>query len=126
MKKNTENWLKIAKYDLKAAELAFKGELYITAVEKCHNSLEKLLKGIITEQGKQPLKIHDLLRLTSEALIENIQKDTLDLLNDLNNIYMTTRYPDELEMIEKDLNLDLTKKILTETKRIFTWLEKKL
>jgi len=70
--------------------------LYLTCIEKCHDALEKLLKGIITENDKQPLKIHDLLRLVSEALVE--------------------KSLDEVE----------TGRIFKETKRIFSWLEKKL
>ncbi|MFZ4084927.1 MAG: HEPN domain-containing protein, partial [Vampirovibrionia bacterium] len=54
MKKDTDNWLKIAKYDLRAAQVSFDGEMYLTCVEKCHNAVEKLLKGIITEHGKVP------------------------------------------------------------------------
>lgn len=56
--------MKIAKYDLRAAQVSFDGEMYLTCVEKCHNAVEKLLKGIITEHGKVPSKIHNLLKLT--------------------------------------------------------------
>lgn len=126
MKKKSENWLKIARYDLRSAEHAFNGGFYLTTIEKCHASLEKLLKGIITENDQQPKKIHDLLRLASEAIVDNLQQDILDTLNDLNNIYMGTRYPDEIEIIEKSLDEVETKKIIAETKRIFAWLEKKL
>ena len=126
MKKKSENWLKIARYDLKAAQLAYDGHLYLTCIEKCHDALEKLLKGLITENDKQPQRIHDLLRLVGEALVDNLQKDVLDILNDLNSIYMSTRYPDEIDMIEKSLDDDETKRIFLETKRIFAWLEKKL
>lgn len=34
MKKKAENWLKIAKYDLKAASIAFDNDLYLTCIEK--------------------------------------------------------------------------------------------
>jgi len=105
---------------------AYKGEMALTCIEKCHDALEKLLKGIITENGKQPQKIHDLLRLVSEALVENLQNDILVILNELNTIYMTTRYPDEIEIIEKSLDDEETTRIFTETKRIFSWLEEKL
>ena len=126
MKKQSENWLKIAKYDLKAAKLAYDGGMALTCIEKCHDSLEKLLKGIITESGKQPQKIHDLLRLIGEALVENLQQDILSILNELNSIYMTTRYPDEIEIIEHSLDDAETTRIFNETKRIFAWLEEKL
>lgn len=126
MKSKTQNWLKIARYDLRAAELAFDAELYLTCVEKCHDALEKLLKGLIADQDKQPQKIHDLLRLVTEAVVENLQKDMLEPLGEINLVYMSTRYPDEIDMIERDLNTEMTSKLFKETKRIFSWLEKKL
>ena len=126
MKKDTDNWLKIAKYDLRAAQVSFDGEMYLTCVEKCHNAVEKLLKGIITEHGKVPSKIHNLLKLTSEALIDNLQDDIKSLFNTLNQIYTSTRYPDELDEIEELLSKPETEKILQATKEILKWLEKKI
>lgn len=126
MKKDTDNWLKIAKYDLRAAQVSFDGEMYLTCVEKCHNAVEKLLKGIITEHGKVPSKIHNLLKLTSEALIDNLQDDIKSLFNKLNQIYTSTRYPDELDEIEELLSKPETEKILQATKEILKWLEKKI
>ncbi|MBI1859276.1 MAG: HEPN domain-containing protein [Candidatus Melainabacteria bacterium] len=49
MKKETENWLKIARNDLKIAKALFKEGLYLGVIEHSHASLEKLLKGIINE-----------------------------------------------------------------------------
>lgn len=126
MKKATENWLKIARYDLKVAEDNFKLENFITVVEKSHSSLEKLLKGIITENNKEPNKIHDLLRLSSEAMVIGIQDDSLRVMRELDQVYMSTRYPDEYELLHKDLDKDKTFLILTKTKEVFKWLEKKL
>jgi HEPN domain-containing protein len=126
LKKDTDNWLKIAKYDLRAAQVSFDGEMYLTCVEKCHNAVEKLLKGIITEHGKVPSKIHNLLKLTSEALIDNLQDDIKSLFNKLNQIYTSTRYPDELDEIEELLSKPETEKILQATKEILKWLEKKI
>jgi len=75
---------------------AYKGEMALTCIEKCHDALE------------------------------NLQNDILVILNELNTIYMTTRYPDEIEIIEKSLDDEETTRIFTETKRIFSWLEEKL
>lgn len=126
MKKSTENWLKISRYDLKCAENDFKGELYLKSVQNCHASLEKLLKGIITESGKEPAKIHNLLKLTSEALIENLQDDIKELFSELNNLFVSTRYPDEYDNLEKELTKEKVEQVLKETKRIFKWLEQKI
>ena len=49
MKKETENWLKIAKNDLKIAKVLFDQGLYSGVIEHSHAALEKLIKGIITD-----------------------------------------------------------------------------
>ncbi len=126
MQTSSENWLKIAKYDLKVAGDCFKSKNYIAAVEKCHNALEKLLKGIITESNREPAKVHDLLRLASEALITNLQSDAKDLMQELNMIYINTRYPDEFDMIYEQLDKNESEKLIKQTRSLFKWLEKKL
>jgi HEPN domain-containing protein len=119
VKKATANWLKIAQYDLKVANDNFKAGNLVASIEKCHNALEKLLKGIITENDEEPKKIHDLLRLVSEASITNLQDDVKDTLQELNSIYVNTRYPEEFELIQERLDEKRSKEILSETKRIF-------
>jgi len=127
MKPQTENWLKIARYDLKAAKDSFKTSNYLKTIEACHSSLEKLLKGIIIEYSKsKPPKIHDLLKLTSIALIKGLRVDTKKVLSELNELYMTTRYPENFEEVISYLSTSKTKVILKSTERIFKWLEKKI
>lgn len=126
MKRKSANWLKIARYDLRAAELAFSVGLHLTCVEKCHSSLEKLLKGLIVEQDEEPERVHDLLRLISKVVVENLQNDIYKTLDNLNGLFMLTRYPDDIELMEDMLNEAYVQHTLSETKRIFRWLEKKL
>ena len=126
MKKATENWIKIARRDLKVAKDNFDLENFTTTVEKCHSSLEKLLKGLITEQEKEPSKVHNLLKLMSEALISNLQDETKELLAELNSLFMASRYPDDVDELDKKLTNERVEGILKETKRIFKWLEEKL
>jgi len=126
MKKSTENWLKIAKCELNAADTLFEANNYLKSVEHCHAALEKILKGLITEDDQTPEKIHNLLRLASTAIVENLQKDILDILEEVNEIFISTRYPEEYEILLESLNHDRTKNILVATKRTFKWLETKL
>ena len=76
--------------------------------------------------NKELNKIHDLLRLSSEAMVVGIQDDSLRVMRELDQVYMSTRYPDEYELLHKDLDKDKTFLILTKTKEVFKWLEKKL
>ena len=127
MKPETENWLKIARYDLKVARGNLKLGFNLKVFESCHSSLEKLLKALITEHGKnKPPKIHDLLKLTSLALIRNLQDDIKQVLDELNEVYITTRYPENIEEVFLQLSKEKTKTILKKSERIFKWLEKKI
>lgn len=126
MKPSSKNWLKIARYDLKAAEAAYKSRLYIKVYENSHAALEKLLKGVIVENDKHPKKIHDLLRLASEAVIENLKDEVKETFDELNTIYFSTRYPEDFDELEEELNKEKTKNLLKQVRRIFKWLEEKI
>ena len=127
MKPETENWLKIARYELKAAKSLLKNNLFLKVIEHCHAALEKVIKGIITEnKSKEPPKIHNLLKLCSLAVIEEVKKDIQDTLNQLNNFFIMTRYPENFDEVNKLLSKEKVKDIYNKTERIFKWLEKKI
>lgn len=127
MKLETENWLKIARYDLDVAKGCYKNSHYLKVFESCHSSLEKLIKGIIVENIKpHPPKIHNLLKLCSLALVEEIKKDIKDTLNQLNNFFIMARYPEDFDAVNKFLSKERAKDVYNKTKRIFKWLEKKI
>jgi len=127
MKKETENWLKIARNDLKAAEALFKGGLYLNVLEHTHAALEKLLKGLIIEQKDiQPPKIHDLLKLTTLALIENLQEDMRKTLDELNDLYLSTRYSGDFDKLVKVLHKEKVEDLFSKSKEVFKWIQKKI
>lgn len=127
MKPETENWLKIARYDLKVAKGNLNLGFYLKVFENCHSALEKLIKGIITEnQKKEPPKIHNLLKLCSLGLIETVKKDIKNTLNELNNFFIMSRYPDNFDEVNRLLSKEKAKDLYNKTERIFKWLEKKI
>ena len=127
MKPQAENWLEIARYDLKTANECFKSGLYLKVFENCHSSLEKLMKGIIAEQSSEPPpKIHDLLKLVSLALIRNVDEDIKKVLDELNDVYISTRYPDDIKDLISELTKERTQKILERVKEIQKWLMKQI
>lgn len=126
MKQASQNWIQIAKLELKAANTLYKDSNYVKCIEHCHAAIEKILKALITEQDQIPAKIHDLLKLASVAILENLQLEIKDFFDDLNEIYMSTRYPDEFVEVEKEISEPKTKEILEKTKRTFDWIEKKI
>ena len=127
MKKETENWLKIAINDLKVAETLLKEGLYLNVVEHSHAALEKLIKGLIVEQKDiQPPKIHDLLRLASLTLIENIQVDMQKTLDELNDLYLSTRYSGDFDKLVKALHKGKVEELFNKSKEVFKWIQKKI
>ena len=127
MKKETENWLKIANNDLKAAEKLFKDGLYLNVIEHSHAALEKLLKGIVFDQtNENPPKIHGLLRLVSMTLITNLELDIEDLLKELDIKYIAVRYPEDVDALQASLPKEIVSKILSKVKEVFRCLEKNI
>lgn len=127
MKPETGNWLKIARYDLKVAKGNLKLGFNLKVFENCHSALEKIIKGIITEhKGTEPPKIHNLLKLCSLAVVEEVKKDIKDTLNQLNNFFIMARYPENFDAVNKLLSKEKAKEVYNKTERIFKWLEKKI
>ena len=126
MKPETENWLKIARYELKVAEALLKDSLFLKVIEHCHASLEKLVKGIIAEQDKNPPRIHSLLKLVSITLIENVDDDIKTMLKELDRLYISVRYPDDIDYVQSQLPEAKVNEIFKKVKEIYKLLEKNL
>lgn len=126
MKKETENWLKIAKNDLKIAKALFKEGLYSGVIEHGHAALEKLIKGIIVEQNREPPKIHNLLRLVSMTLIQNVQEDIKITFEELNDLYFSVRYPENFDEVQIELSIQKITEIFNKINDIFKLLEKNI
>ncbi len=127
MKKETENWLKIANNDLKIAEALFKEGLYLGVIEHSHAALEKLIKGIIVEKSnKTPPRIHSLLELVSLALIGNLEEDMKRLLQELDIKYIAVRYPEDIDYLQKSFPKETVQTILSRVKEVFKCLEKNI
>jgi HEPN domain-containing protein len=114
--KPPEEWFKQADYDLDTAETLFKSGKYIYTVFICHLSIEKALKGLYAKKFKKdPPKTHDLSYLTKKINLK-LPKLHQDFLEDLNDLSVPTRYPDELENLLKQYKKNRVKKALSQTK----------
>ncbi len=121
-----EEWLKQADYDLGTAKSMFKTGRYIYTVFMCHLSIEKALKGLYARKFEaNPSKTHNLNYLCEETNLE-IPEKFQDFMDNLNNLSVPTRYPDEMEKLLKDFKKDVTKKIYKQTKELLKWLREKI
>lgn len=121
-----EEWFRQADYDLDTAKAMFKTGRYIYTVFMCHLSIEKALKGLYAKTFlKDPPKTHDLIYLVEKIGLKPISK-LQDFINDLNELSIPTRYPDEIKTLVKHYKADKTEEILRQTGELFLWLKKKL
>jgi len=99
MKNKTSGWVFFANQDMVATKALIEyvestgAEITGEIAFLCQQAIEKFFKGYLVEHGKEPLKIHDLLKLYLE--VKGIHDWNLDegLLEKISVIYTETRYP---------------------------------
>ena len=96
------SWVKYAETDFKAKN-ALKNidDLETIFAFHCQQSVEKLLKALLTKHELVPPKIHDLIRLCKllpEDAFKEISKYE-PYLEELNSIYIDSRYPADLALL---------------------------
>ena len=125
---NKNYWLKIASYDLKTAEAMLNSKRFLYVGFMCHQSIEKILKGIYSKKFNEiPPKIHNLARLLKIIKLENeIPNNYVELINELNPLNIATRYLDQELDIINNLDYEYSSKLLERTRRLFKWFKEKL
>lgn len=87
-------------------------------------SIEKALKAHYVKEFKtNPPKTHDLDYLSEKIKIE-FPYDKMRFVDQLNDLSVPTRYPDELKKILKEYNKKRTERILKLSKELLQWLKK--
>ncbi len=123
MKSNKE-WLKQANYDLDTAEAMLKTGRLLYAVFMCHLAVEKTLKALWVEKiSETPGKTHDLIFL-AEKLNLHLPAEFDDFLEELNDVSVPTRYPDELDRVLREFTAEKTQAIFKRTQEFIRWLKK--
>lgn len=118
--------------DLHAAKVQFEhghklGSSFQIATFHCHQAVEKMLKAALAEQGKETLKIHNLVRL---AVLTELKfpVQLQHFIEDLNPHYLPLRYPDFA--FAPTFSFTYNRKnvivIIRQTKKLFVWLKNKL
>ncbi|MDP3915003.1 MAG: HEPN domain-containing protein [Bacteroidota bacterium] len=100
MKFLTNEWLNAAELDFKSANQLLQDESLTSVVTfHCQQTIEKLFKAVLVENGKEPQRIHDLLRLYKLVLEFIDPLDDILLLKIINEAYIDTRYPGEIGLL---------------------------
>ncbi len=105
MKKRVKEWVKYSKLDLDSAlKLLESPELTQSAAFHCQQSIEKALKALIEEKINKVPRTHDLEKLY--GLIEEYGiklKIDEDILDQVNDVYIETRYPSDLGLVPEGI-----------------------
>lgn len=127
MEELTKKWLERARYDLCTAKAMYKTRRYLYVAFMCQQSLEKILKAIIIEKGKDVIRTHNLVRLAEEGNIYNLmKKEDQIFLADLTPYAIEARYGNYKKKLSEIINKRMAERYLKMTKEVFGWLKKKL
>ncbi len=123
MKKDVQNWLDSARYDLETAEHLFQAGRYIYTIFMCHLALEKALKAKVEEiTDKEPPKTHDLNYLINLSGL-SLDRDTVRFVSRLSNLSVVTRYPRDFQAMLNDFSRERAEAALSRTIEVFQWIE---
>lgn len=130
-KEAAKRWLDFAETDLNSAEILFSSRSgkadkrrFRLVIWLCHQSIEKILKGIITMQDKFIVPIHDIVKLSQDAGVSLTNEQT-EFIDKLNAYYIPPRYPDlRYNKPLPRFTQEAAARYLTETKELFKCLKK--
>lgn len=87
-------WLKYARRDMAAAMLLADAGMCDNSVNLCQQCIEKAFKAILTYNGIEPRRTHNLIQLANAAgLLSAMSEAQQDLLGGLTTAYIDARYP---------------------------------
>jgi HEPN domain-containing protein len=117
-----ERWVEQARYDLDTARAMLNSSRYLYVLFCCQQAVEKTIKAIIAKQSNEfPPRIHALIRLAEVAALE-LTEERAQLLRELSNYYIQTRYPEEIPAMSGKISESQTSQILEQTEEMMKWL----
>jgi HEPN domain-containing protein len=123
MRKDTQNWIELAEYDLDTARHMLATGRYLYVIFLCHLSLEKMLKAHVSEATQTtPVKTHDLIYLVKKSAIE-LPEPYLDFIGKINTASIPTRYPQDLQSALRDYPEPVARDYLRQTQELIEWLK---
>lgn len=124
MKKETKEWLNIAKEDKEVAEMTWKTKRYVYTIMFWQQAVEKITKAYIIEFiNILPRKTHDIDTLLKQTKL-NIGELNIKDTKELTKAFMRTRYED----LSRKYYSDKTKvePLIKQAQKIYLWIEKLL
>jgi HEPN domain-containing protein len=127
MDKIVEHWVERSKYDLDTAKAMLDTGRYLYVSYMCQQAIEKILKAIIAQQGKENFPIHNLNRLAEISLIDSeLNSEQFNFLAELTPYNIEARYGDYKESLSEIINDKKAQKVYEKTLEIHEWLYQKI
>jgi HEPN domain-containing protein len=119
----TNNWLRLAAYELETARAMVAAERTLYVVIACQQACDKAIKAVISQHTSTvPPRSHDLVILARVAALE-LSEPHAELLTYLNQSLMVVRYPTDLEEAERAFPLQAVEPLVPKTEAFLTWLQ---
>jgi len=127
MDKIVAHWVERSKYDLDTAKAMLDTGRYLYVSYMCQQAIEKILKAIIAQQGKENFPIHNLNRLAEISLIDaELNAEKFNFLAELTPYNIEARYGDYKESLSEIINDKKAQKVYEKTLEIHEWLYQKI
>jgi HEPN domain-containing protein len=124
MAKGPEEWFTQAEYDMSTADYMFDGGRYFYVVFMCHLSIEKALKGLYLKKlTEEPPKVHNLIYLLNKISLKPPEAIGRFMVK-LNEASIPTRYPEDIDKLQKDYTQDTVRGIIAQAKETLEWIKK--
>ena len=126
MDKIVEHWIERSQYDLDTAKVMFDAGRYLYVSYMCQQAIEKLLKAIIAQHGKENYPIHNLNRLAEISEISGeLSSEQFNFLAELTPYHIEARYGDYKEKLSEIIDEKKALQVYQKTLEIHKWLYQK-
>lgn len=125
--KLVEHWVERSRYDMDTAKVMLNNGRFLYVAYMCQQAIEKMIKALIAQQGKENLPIHNLNRLVEIAGIRGeLTSDQFHFLAGLTPYHIEARYGDYKESLSEIINGKTAQQVYNDTGEFFEWLCQKI
>jgi len=119
VKNRIKYWLETAAHDYETMQVLFKAKRYSDCLFYSHIVLEKILKGLVTNETKKEAPfIHNLTKLAELSKCD-LLKDEMDLLDKVNDFNIRARYPEYKIQFYKQCNREYAKNYIDKISSLY-------
>jgi HEPN domain-containing protein len=127
MDKIVGHWVERSQYDLDTAKIMLDTGRYLYVAYMCQQAVEKILKAVIAQLGKENFPIHNLNRLAEIATISNeLTPEQFNFLAELTPYHIEARYGDYKESLSEIINDKKAEQVYKKTREIHKWIYQKI